>query len=64
MIVKTKIRFSCSDFWEDVTIDMSKFESKNEFDDQVFGWYQGEYISILKTTSINDVIKQRDKSSI
>lgn len=57
MIVNTKIRFSCSDYWEDVNIDMTQFQPNREFDDLIFGWYQGEYISILKTTDNNVITK-------
>lgn len=60
MINLVKIRFACSDFWEDVSIDLSKFKAEKEFTDQIFGWYEGEYISILKTTISNNVIEERN----
>lgn len=53
MLINAKVRFSFSDYWEDFLIDMSEFRPNKEFSDQVFGWYKGEYISILKTTSNN-----------
>lgn len=29
-------------------IDLDDFERRIEFDDEVFGWYKGDYISIKK----------------
>ncbi len=60
MINLVKIRFACSDFWEDASIDLNEFKPEKEFSDQVFGWYMGEYISILKTTISSNVIEERD----
>jgi hypothetical protein len=60
MINPVKIRFACSDFWEGVSIDLNKFKPEKEFSDQVFGWYEGEYISILKTTISSNVIEERN----
>lgn len=64
MITKIKVRFPNTDYWEDLNIDISKFKPVNEFSDQIFGWYEGIYISILKTTISSDVIEQGDKGSI
>jgi hypothetical protein len=64
MVTKTKARFPNTDYFEDIIIDISKFKPVNEFKDEIFGWYEGIYISILKTTISNNVIEQGDKGSI
>ncbi len=43
-----KIRFANESFWHYANIDMDLFINSHEFDDEIFGWYDGTYISILK----------------
>lgn len=47
MITKL-VRFPNTDFFEEFLIDISKFKPQNEFQDEIFGWYDGTYISIKK----------------
>jgi hypothetical protein len=60
MIINARIRFSYSDCWESHLVNIKEFVPNTEFKDQIFGWYKGEYISIIKTKELNNVIKQRD----
>lgn len=48
MTRKAKIRFPNESQWDEFSIDMDNFLSVREFDSEVFGWYKGIYISILK----------------
>lgn len=48
MIQKCKFMFPNSEGFEEGILDMTKFQPVNEFSDQVFGWYEGIYIPILK----------------
>jgi hypothetical protein len=52
-----KIRFPNESSWCDTQIDMDLFIRTREFDDEVFGWYDGTYISILKK-SIDNVFEE------
>ena len=42
------VRFSNESDHHEVNIDIDQFERRIEFDDEVFGWYRGDYISIKK----------------
>lgn len=48
MTRKAKIRFPNESQWDEFSIDMDNFLSVRELDSEVFGWYKGIYISILK----------------
>lgn len=48
MIQKCKFIFPNSEGFEEEILNTTKFQAVNEFSDQVFGWYMGIYISILK----------------
>jgi hypothetical protein len=48
MTRKAKIRFHNESNWNELSIDMDEFLASKEFDKEVFGWYKGTYISILK----------------
>lgn len=52
-----KIRFPNESLWYDSQIDMDLFIRTKEFNDEVFGWYNGTYISILKK-SIDNVFEE------
>ena len=45
---KVKVRFPNECFLDEMEIDMDEFKAEREFNDQVFGWYKGIYISIEK----------------
>lgn len=42
------IKFPNDDFYQDLEVDMSKFEIDIEFDDCLFGWYYGIYLEVKK----------------
>jgi hypothetical protein len=46
--MKQLVRFPNQETYLEVDIDFTHFTQTNEFDDCVFGWYKGTYISILK----------------
>jgi len=52
-----KIRFPNESLWYDSQIDMDLFIRTREFNNEVFGWYNGTYISILKK-SIDNVFEE------
>jgi hypothetical protein len=56
MTRKFKVRFPNEDSWNIISIDLDLFISVKEFENEVFGWYKGVYISILKETK--DVFKE------
>lgn len=45
---KILVRFPNEDYFDDVKIDLEKFEVSNEFPHEIFGWYDGTAISIKK----------------
>ena len=45
---RVKVRFPNECFFDDMEINMDDFKPEREFNDQVFGWYKGIYISIEK----------------
>ena len=42
------VRFPNESTYQEIKLDIDKFEHRNEFDDEVFGLYEGSYISIKK----------------
>ena len=48
--VTVLVRFPNESYWDEMKIDLSKFKQENEFDHEVFGWYEDIYISIKKTS--------------
>ena len=42
------VRFPNESTYQEIKLDIDKFERRNEFDDEVFGLYEGSYISIKK----------------
>jgi hypothetical protein len=47
-LVKVFVRFPNESFYEKLIIDINKFKISNEFEQEVFGWYENIYISIKK----------------
>ena len=50
-IVNNKIflvRFPNETEFYEIPLDINLFESNKEFDNEIFGWYAGSYISIKK----------------
>jgi hypothetical protein len=56
MTRRFKVRFPNEDSWDIISIDPDLFVVSKEFENEVFGWYEGIYISILKETK--DVFKE------
>jgi hypothetical protein len=56
MTRKFKVRSPNEDSWNDIPVDLDLFVASKEFGNEVFGWYEGIYISILKETK--DVFKE------
>ena len=50
-MTKLKIRFPNECFFEEVSLNLDEFQPVNEFDEEVFGWYNETYISIKKNDS-------------
>ena len=48
MIVKEMVRFPNETFVGEMDLDMGKFKPTNEFKTEIFGWYDDDYISIIK----------------
>ena len=48
LMMKTKVgvRFPNESCYQEVYIDMSKFQPQKDFGDEVFGWYGDTYIAI------------------
>lgn len=46
MEVKVRVRFPNEPYSVPINIDTEKFELDKEFDDEVFGWYEDEYIAL------------------
>jgi len=42
------VRFPNESEYQEIKVDMDKFERRSECDVEVFGWYDGTYISIKK----------------
>lgn len=48
MARKAKIKLNNESCWNEWTINMDDFLISREFEYEVFGWYKGMYVSILK----------------
>jgi hypothetical protein len=48
MTRKAKIKLHNESCWDELTINMDDFIISREFEYEVFGWYKGMYVSILK----------------
>ena len=48
MTRKAKIKLPNESRWDELVINMDDFLISREFEHEVFGWYKGIYISILK----------------
>lgn len=42
------IRFPNTDDYVKANINMAEFKQDKEFDNEVFGWYRGQYVAIKK----------------
>jgi hypothetical protein len=47
-MTKVEVRFPNESFFQEILIDLSIFAPHKEFDDETFGYYKGNYISIRK----------------
>jgi hypothetical protein len=47
---KVLVRFPNESEYQELIINLDNFEKKNEFGDEIFGWYDGTYIAIKKDT--------------
>jgi len=45
---KISVRFPNESYYDEVSIDLNKFDVTNVFDHEIFGWYNGTAISIKK----------------
>ena len=45
---KVGVRFPNESYFEEIPIDLSKFVPEKEFENETFGHYDGNYISIRK----------------
>lgn len=45
---KAWVRFPNESFFEEINLDLSEFKAEKDFDNEVFGWYKGTYISVKK----------------
>ena len=45
---KYNVRFPNECFFEEISLNLDEFQPVNEFEDEVFGWYNETYISIKK----------------
>ena len=50
-MTKLKIRFPNECFFEEISLNLDEFRPVNEFEDEVFGWYNETYITIKKNDS-------------
>jgi hypothetical protein len=48
MTRKAKIKLPNESYWDELAINMDDFIISREFEYEVFGWYKGMYVSILK----------------
>ncbi len=49
MKTQVKMRFPNESSFHIVEIFMNEFERVNEFEDEIFGWWKGTYVSISKS---------------
>jgi hypothetical protein len=45
---KVGVRFPNESFFEEIEINIVNFKPDKHFSDEIFGWYNGTYISIKK----------------
>jgi len=45
---KSWIRFPNESCFEEINLDLSEFKPVEDFQEEVFGWYKGIYISVRK----------------
>lgn len=45
-MITIKVRFPNEPYSAPISIDLNEFKVDKEFDDEVFGWYEGEYIAV------------------
>ena len=57
-MTKLKIRFPNESFFEELLINLDEFQPVNEFEEEVFGWYNETYISIKKDDSYRTNIRE------
>jgi hypothetical protein len=43
-----QVRFANESYYHTIPIDINKFEPRKEFNNEVFGWYDGTYVAIKK----------------
>jgi hypothetical protein len=55
---KLKIRFPNECFFEEILLNLDEFQPVNEFEEEVFGWYNETYISIKKDDSYRTNIRE------
>jgi hypothetical protein len=48
---KVEVRFPNECYFEEIEMDLNDFKPVNEFDDEVFGWFGGIYISMKKNNN-------------
>lgn len=47
-MTKVGVRFPNESYFEEVPIDLNKFKPEKDFENETFGWYKGNYISLRK----------------
>ena len=57
-MTKLKIRFPNESFFGEILINLDEFQPVNEFDEEIFGWYNNTYISIKKDESYRSNIRE------
>ena len=55
---KLNIRFPNECFFEEILLNLDEFQPVNEFEEEVFGWYNETYISIKKDDSYRTNIRE------
>jgi hypothetical protein len=55
---KLNIRFTNECFFEEISLNLDEFQPVNEFEEEVFGWYNETYISIKKDDSYRTNIRE------
>jgi len=55
---KYNVRFPNECFFEEILLNLDEFQPVNEFEEEVFGWYNETYISIKKDDSYRTNIRE------
>jgi len=55
---KLNIRFPNECFFEEILLNLDEFQPVNEFEEEVFGWYNETHISIKKDDSYRTNIRE------